>query len=145
MDRVDKSIQSVVDEPTDLERLRQISDQLIEPELAIHIIENHPSAIVITKRDAVIFYANREAEFLFKYARHEMIGHHIEMLIPAQYRDRHDRLFHNWLERPVIRAFPNSIETVAMDKNGEIFGVMIALLPVVISAGFFVCATIRKK
>lgn len=142
---LDKAIQNAAHEPSDLQKLRKLSDSLLEPELAVHIVENAHTAIIVVRKDGTIFYMNREAEFTFGYARHELFDASVHELVPERLRADHDRMFAQWLESPRIRPFSDALHTIAVTKDGTELPVMIALLPVVIAAGFFVVATIRKK
>lgn len=148
-DEIDQAIQEIAtEEPepkVELMRLKEISDSLLEPELAVHIVENAHSAIVIARKDGTVFYINREAEFIFGYARQELIGKHIHKLVPERLRADHDRMFARWLEKPAIRPFTDALNTTALHKDGTEMDVAIALLPVVIPAGFFIVAVVRKK
>lgn len=62
------------------------------------LIEWLPDATVLVERTGEIFLGNARAEELFGYARREMLGKPIEMLMPDRFRGRHAEL------RPSIKV-----------------------------------------
>jgi PAS domain S-box-containing protein len=63
---------------------------LIEPQDVLRgAIEVCPFAIVVVDPAGRIVLANDELERMFGYARGELIGQEIEILVPADLRDRH--------------------------------------------------------
>ena len=62
------------------------------------LLEAAPDAMVIVGADGRIALVNAQTEKFFGYLRAELLGHMVEMLIPARFRERHpatsQRLFH---------------------------------------------------
>jgi PAS domain S-box-containing protein len=144
---LDEHIQAIArtPEPDNLERLKELHKSLLEPELAVHIIENLPSSVIIARQDETIFYVNRETEFTFKYARGELFNKDVACLVPDRLMAAHKSAFKAWMAKPALRSFSNGLETFGLTKDGLEIPILIALMPVVIVAGFYVVATIRKK
>jgi PAS domain S-box-containing protein len=53
------------------------------------LLEAAPDALVVVGGDGCIAFANGRAEALFGYARAELLGEPIEILIPDRFRERH--------------------------------------------------------
>jgi len=52
-------------------------------------VESAPNGMVIIDLAGSIILVNRETERLFGYARDELLGHSIEILVPERFRSNH--------------------------------------------------------
>ena len=57
--------------------------------LSRQLLEAAPDAMVIVDERGTIQLVNAQTEALFGYARAELLGHPVEMLIPARFRAAH--------------------------------------------------------
>ena len=57
--------------------------------LSSQFLEAIPDAIVAVSTDGIILQVNTQTEELFRYARGELIGQKIEMLVPQRFRGQH--------------------------------------------------------
>jgi PAS domain S-box-containing protein len=77
-------------------------------------VESSPNGMVMIDREGKIVLVNREIERLFGYARDELLGRPIEVLVPGRLRGRH----------PGFRdAFFSSPQARAMGAGRDLFGV----------------------
>jgi PAS domain S-box-containing protein len=129
---------------TALEKLRSISEQLMDPELAVRVLEETMDAIVIVRRDATIFWLNKAAEFLFGYHRSELYDKPITDLIPVNLRDQHEEHTLKYMADPHARPMGMGMDLHGVDKVGNTFQAEINLTPIVVPQGFFVVAQVRK-
>ena len=53
------------------------------------LLESAPDAMVIVDQRGRIVLVNSRTEELFGYARHELLGYSVEVLIPERFHDRH--------------------------------------------------------
>ena len=93
------------------------------------LLESAPDAMVIVDRDGAIQLANAETERLFGYAREELTGQSVELLIPARYHARHSEHRAGFLAEPRSRPMGAGLELAARRKNGVEFPVEVSLSP----------------
>ncbi len=86
------------------------------------------AAVRVDERDNIIAF-NREAEKLFGYARGEIIGQSIEVLMPERLRAAHARQQAAYLAAPRERALGHDFELYARHRDGHEVPVEISLLP----------------
>ena len=110
------------------------------------IIEHQPDAKVVVDEDGVIVVVNRETEVMFGYPRKEMLGQALEMLLPERFREIHlaHRLRYNAAPQTRPMGFSNVFGLWGRRKSGLEFRVDIMLAPIVIDAGSFTIAAIRR-
>ncbi|MFT7472284.1 MAG: PAS domain S-box-containing protein [Kiritimatiellia bacterium] len=105
-----------------------------------------PDATVIVDSDACISVVNDKAIELFGYARDELLGYPIEMLVPEATRGVHVGLRNGFLENASVRHMRESIELSAQTKNGELVPVSIGLSPLTtMGRGKYILASIRDN
>ncbi len=107
------------------------------------LLESAPDAMVIIEGDGRIAVINAQTEKLFGYARHELIGQSVEVLIPQRFRDRHPGHRVSFLEDPKLRPMGAGRELWAARQDGSEFPVEISLSPLETEAGILVTAAIR--
>jgi len=106
------------------------------------VVESAPSGMVMIDRAGTITLVNRETERLFGYAREELLGKPIEILVPEQLRDRHPGLRDGFLANPQTRAMGAGRELYGVRKNGTELPVEIGLNPIETDEGLFVLASV---
>src|SRR5438552_9080127 len=82
------------------------------------LLELAPDAIVGVDPDGLIVLANSQAEQLFGYAREELLGHSLEILIPDRLRAIHPAHRRKYLENPQPRPMGAGMELAARRKDG---------------------------
>jgi PAS domain-containing protein len=68
------------------------------------LLEAAPDAMVIVGGDGRIALVNAQTEKLFGYARDELLGNTVEMLVPARFRDRHAHHRDDYF--PILKCAP---------------------------------------
>ena len=107
------------------------------------LLESAPDAIVIVDRSGEIVLANARAEAIFGYAREELIGRPVEMLLPEQKRRAHAALREGYADQPRPRHGNRPGEFKARRKDGSLFSAEITLNPVETDEGLLVSSAIR--
>ncbi|MEZ4369697.1 MAG: PAS domain S-box protein [Polyangiaceae bacterium] len=106
------------------------------------VVEAAPNAMVLADGTGQIALVNRRTEDLFGYARSELIGHPLEVLVPVRYRERHPGLVAEFLKQPQARAMGAGRELFGQRKDGSEFPIEIGLNPFESEEGTFTLAAI---
>lgn len=83
------------------------------------LLESAPDAIVIVNGDGEIVLVNSQTEKTFRYAREELLGRKIEMLVPERYRGQHvhDRKAYSSLPR--ARTIRSGLESTGCARTAR--------------------------
>lgn len=106
------------------------------------ILEAYPAGVVICDEFGVITYINSELLKMFGYAKHELLGQPVEVLIPHNSRATHPQMLHAFMQTPAKRNMGNGRELYAVRRDGSSFPVEIGLNPINSSSGKQVLATV---
>lgn len=102
-----------------------------------------PDAIVVTDREGKITELNAQVEKFFGYARSELLGQPIEMLIPERFRTVHPKYRADYAAQLRVRTMGVGLELFGCRKDGSEFPVDIMLGPVEAAEGPMVLSVIR--
>ncbi len=91
------------------------------------IMESAPDGMLIVDVAGRIVLANSEAERVFGYAREELVGASVEMLMPETSRRRHPALRARYVAAPVRRPMGSGLELSARRKDGSEFPIEVSL------------------
>jgi PAS domain S-box-containing protein len=106
------------------------------------VIEAAPSGIITIDRTGAIAMVNTQTERLFGYARAEMIGRPIEMLLPEGARAGHPALRAHFFRESRSRAMGAGSILHGLRKDGGEFPVEIGISPIDTDEGPMVLAAI---
>lgn len=128
----------------DLTAARAIEESLHKSEARFRgLLESAPDPMVIVDSRGHITLLNSEAEKLFGYAREELIGRPVEVLVPQPLRERHSGLVNGYTEQPRARPIKQGWGLQAQKKDGTLFPVEISLSPMTTDEGTLTTAVVR--
>lgn len=105
-------------------------------------IEAAPSPTLLVTEDGGIAMMNSQAEQVFQYAREELVGQSVEVLIPARFRQGHVHDRGRYCAAPETRAMGTGRELWALRKDGHEFPVEVGLNSLKTDHGIFIVTSI---
>ena len=113
-----------------LRNMTDISPRERREERFRRVIEFAPSAMIIVDAAGLIEMVNAQTERVFGYARGELLGKPVEMLVPERFRGHHGSLRSGFLEAPASRPMGAGRDLYGLRKDGSEFPVEIGLNPI---------------
>jgi len=98
--------------------------------------------MIIVDQSGRIVLVNQQVERWFGFAREELIGRSIELLVPQRLQDRHRVDRQNYLQTPIPRPMGAGHELSGCRKDGSEFPVDVSLHPMETTEGMLVLAHI---
>jgi PAS domain S-box-containing protein len=105
-------------------------------------VESSPNGMVMVDRNGKIVLVNREIERLFGYAREQLIGQPIDLLVPERFRPGHPAFRADFFAHPQARAMGAGRDLFGRRKDGVEIPVEIGLNPIETDEGLFVLASV---
>lgn len=102
-----------------------------------------PDALVIINRAGTITMVNGQTEVVFGYAREELLGRSVELLLPKHFHEVHVAHRQHYFSAPQTRPMGIGLELVGVRKDGAEFPVEISLNPLLLDGELHVIAAVR--
>jgi len=112
-------------------------------ELARTVLDAAPDALIVIDADGIIRFVNRQALTLFGYGHDELVGQHVEQLLPEQLRGHHVTQRAGYFAAPCFRPMGAGLALVARRCDGGELPVEISLSPIEGTNPLLVAAAIR--
>jgi two-component system, LuxR family, sensor kinase FixL len=106
------------------------------------VVESVPNAILLVDGQGKVTLTNPPAHALFGYAREELIGRPVELLIPARYRSSHEAYRQSYGVDARARVMGFGRELYALHKEGSEVPVEVVLKPMRMADALFVLVSL---
>ena len=116
-----------------------IRDLSVRTDRYVQLLDNAPDATVMVGEDGRIQLVNKQTEGLFGYAREELLGQPLELLIPERFRKGHLGHMSRYFVSPGARPMGSGVELFGRRKDGSELPIEVSLSP----HGLTVSAAIR--
>lgn len=107
------------------------------------IFEASPEGIVLVDQHGIMRDVNPQVEALFGWAREELVGEPVEMLVPEVFRTAHQEHRKRFIRNPHNRPMGAGMELQGRRKDGSNFSAEISLSPWQRSSDLHVVCSVR--
>lgn len=114
------------------------------------LFEAVSEGVIVVNNQQIIVSTNASAERMFGYEKNELIGKHLNVLIPQKYHEGHAAHVEGFMEHKESRQMGRGRDLYGAHKNGHSFPVEAGLNPLEVNGESFVMAlvidiSIRKQ
>jgi len=142
-----RAVENAVDKAALMRTIRSQDQILREQEKFQMVVESAPNAMVMINQDGAIALVNAQTEKLFGYARHELLGEPVELLLPERFRSRHPGHRGSFFASPEalaqsVRSMGAGRDLYGRRKDQSEFPIEIGLNPIRTEEGLMVLSAI---
>ncbi len=142
--RADESRQLIYAIARDITRNRQLRNTLARSEQQLRaLVTASPLGIVLVDREGIINVANPRIAEMFGYTTDELVGQHIEILVPERLQNVHQIYRKHYHEEPYTRAMGEGRDIIGKRKDGSEFPIEVSLSPIEIENSHIIVAYVQ--
>lgn len=113
------------------------------------LFEGISEGIIVVDQHQKVAEVNSAAEIMFGYQKDELLGQHLELLIPKEYRESHHKHVEHFVEKSEKRQMGHGRDLYGRRKNGDVFPVEAGLNPFIFQGEKYIMSlisdiTVRK-
>jgi PAS domain S-box-containing protein len=123
--------------------MQPLTELILDEALARSLIDQVPDGLMIADEDGRMRLVNRALEEMFGYNRAELLGRHLEILVPEALRARHGAHRLRYRAAPHRRPMGVGLELKGRRNDGSTFPIEISLSPWAGSSETLTIATVR--
>lgn len=106
-------------------------------------LDSSPDPMIIVDTKGMIRLVSKQTETVFGYTKEELLGRHVEELLPERYRSRQPGQRNAFLAQLSKSEMAAGVDMFALRKDGSEFQVEISLSPIESMDGIYTSAAIR--
>ncbi len=113
------------------------------PESLLQLLDIVPDALLVIDRAGTITMVNEQTEALFGYARSQLQGQPLAILLPDRFRAAHRVHLQHYCSAPRTRQLGAGLQLSGKRRDGSEFPLDISLRPVLIDEALHIIASMR--
>lgn len=107
------------------------------------VVDSTADGILITDTNGAITLANERTEAMFGHVREDLLGRHVEMLIPERFRARYATFCDSFAETPSSRKLGATLDLSGLRADGTEFPAEISFSPAETEDGLRLVLSVR--
>src|SRR5207253_10684151 len=107
------------------------------------VLDSAPEGILVANGEGQIVLVNAQTEDLFGYGPDELLGLHLEVLLPQLFREEHERQIAGYTRAPGLRPGRVGLELRGLRKDGTEVLIDMSLCSVDVLDGSLVLGFVR--
>jgi len=101
--------------------------QFFKDDTASILIESFAEAFLVINEKSTVILVNRRFVELFGYEKDEIVGQHLNLIIPERFRPAHSEHTRDYFKSPHVRSMGQGLELKGLKKDGTEFPVEVSI------------------
>lgn len=127
----------------DMSSAKQEALPSVTQDMLMALLDLAPDALIVVDSTGTIIQVNAQMETLFGYVRGELVGRHLELLLPERLRGSHVTHFEQYLFAACPRPMGLGLDLVGRCKDGREIPIDVSLRPILIEHRLHVMGAVR--